>query len=65
MNTVRILLVIIVALVVVIYYPRGVWRELKRLWAQRDWLLRVFVLGVGIYLLVGVYRMYQRGMLPW
>lgn len=63
MNTVRILLVIIVALVVVIYYPRGVWRELKRVWARRDWILRISVVGVSIYLLYGLFRMYQQGML--
>lgn len=62
MNLVRILLVIIVALVVIIYYPRGVWRELKRAWARRDWILRVVVVGVGIYLLYGLFRMYQQGM---
>lgn len=65
MNTVRLLLLILLGVIVILYYPRGVWRELKRLWARRDWILRVGVVGVGIYLLYGLFRMYQQGMLDW
>lgn len=65
MNTLRLLLLILLGVIVIIYFPRGVWRELKRAWARRDWLLRVAVVGVGIYLLYGLFRMYQQGMLDW
>ncbi len=65
MNTLRLLLLILLGVIVIIYFPRGVWREFKRAWARRDWLLRVAVVGVGIYLLYGLFRMYQQGMLDW
>ena len=62
----RTLLLIILAIVIVtVYRPRGVWREVKRLWGQRDYLLRVIVVVVGIYFLYGLYNMYERGMLSW
>jgi hypothetical protein len=42
-----------------------VWREVMRLWGRRDYLLKVVVVIVGIYLLYGLYNMYERGMLSW
>ncbi len=35
------------------------------LWNQRDYILKVVVAVVGIYLLYGFYTMYERGMLKW
>jgi hypothetical protein len=64
------LLLILLIVIITVYRPRGVWREVMRLWGQRDYVLRVTVVVVGIYLLYGLYNMYERGMLsldwyPW
>ena len=59
------LLIILVIVVVTVYRPVGVWRQVMRLWGQRDYALKVTVVVVGIYLLYGLYNMYERGMLTW
>ena len=59
------LLLILLIVIVTVYRPRGVWRELMRVWDQREYLLQVSVVVVGIYLLWGLYNMYERGMLNW
>jgi hypothetical protein len=62
----RTLLVIILVMVVItVYRPVGVWRQVMRLWDRRDYALKVTVVVVGIYLLYGLYNMYERGMLAW
>lgn len=62
----RTLLLIILAIVIItLYRPVGVWREVKRVWARRHYVLRVLVVVLGIYLLYGLYNMYERGMLNW
>lgn len=59
------LLLILLIVIVTVYRPRGVWRELMRVWDQREYVLQVTVVVVGIYLLWGLYNMYERGMLSW
>ena len=59
------LLIILVIVVITVYRPVGVWNQAKRLWGQRDYALKVTVIVVGIYLLYGLYNMYERGMLSW
>ena len=61
MKSLRIVLLLIILLIVVLYRPMGVWSELKRLWARRDYVLGVLVTAVGIYLLYGLYSMYTQG----
>lgn len=56
---------ILVVVIVTVYRPRGVWREVMRLWGRRDYVLRVIVTVMGIYFLYGLYTMYERGMLTW
>lgn len=59
------LLIILVIVVMTVYRPQRVWREVMRIWGRRDYVLRVTVVVVGIYLLYGLYNMYERGMLSW
>ena len=59
------LLIILVIVVVTVYRPQRVWREAMRVWGRRDYVLKVTVVVVGIYLLYGLYNMYERGMLSW
>jgi hypothetical protein len=61
MKGLRLLLLLIVLAIVVLYRPKGVYNELKRLWARQDYVLGVLVFAVGIYLLYGLYTMYTRG----
>jgi len=65
MNSLRFLLLLILFGVLVLYRGRAVWRQLGRAWARRDYVLKVLVTVLGIYLLYGLYGMYQRGMLDW
>ena len=65
MKGLRILLLLIILLILVLYRPLGVWAQLKRLWARADYVLGVLVFGVVVYLIYGLYTMYQRGMLDW
>jgi hypothetical protein len=59
------LLIVLVIVIVTVYRPRGVWRELMRMWGQRDYVLKVIVVVMGIYFLYGLYTMYESGMLSW
>ncbi len=59
------LLIILVVVIATVYRPRGVWRELMRLWGQREYVLKVIVVVMAIYFLYGLYSMYERGMLNW
>jgi hypothetical protein len=53
----------VIVIIVTVYRPRRVWHELMRIWGRRDYVLKVTVVVVGIYLLYGLYNMYERGML--
>ena len=59
------LIIILLFVIITVYRPVGVWRQLMRLWDQREHALKVTVVVVGIYLLYGLYNMYERGMLNW
>lgn len=65
MSTRTFLILILILVILVVYRPRGVWREMMRMWGQREYILKVTVVVVGIYLLYGLYSMYERGMLSW
>jgi hypothetical protein len=58
-----ILVIILVIVMMTASRPRMVWRQVMRVWNQRDYTLKVIVLVVGIYFLYGLYNMYERGML--
>jgi hypothetical protein len=58
-----ILVIILVIVMMTASRPRMVWRQVMRVWNQRDYTLKVIVIVVGIYFLYGLYNMYERGML--
>ena len=64
MNLRRILILIIVLILIAAFKPVTVWSEFKRIWDHREFILRVLVILVGIYLLYGLYSMYTQGMSP-
>ncbi len=65
MNSVRILLLLTIIVLLALTRGKHVWRQLRRAWARRDYVLKVLVSVLGIYFLYGLYGMYQRGMLDW
>jgi hypothetical protein len=60
-NSIRILLVLVVLVLLFLRRPKGMIRQARRLWARRDYMLGVIVFGVLVYLVIGVYRMYEKG----
>jgi hypothetical protein len=65
MNSLRILLLLIIVVILMLTRGQDLWRQMRRAWARRDYVLKVVVTVLGIYLLYGLYGMYQRGMLDW
>ncbi len=60
----KLLVVILILALVFMLRPKGVWGEAKRSWEQRNRILRVLVVMIGVYLVYGLYKMYQAGMIP-
>lgn len=58
-------LLVVLLFLILLVKPGKLWAEMKRIWSQRDIILRLLVLIVGLYFLYGVYRLYSQGMLPW
>lgn len=65
MNARRIFFLLVIIFILLWFKPSTLWAELKRSWRQREWMLKVLVVIIGLYLLYGVYNMYKRGMLDW
>lgn len=60
----KLLVVLMIVALIVMLRPTGVWGEAKRSWEQRNRILRVLIVVIGIYLVYGIYSMYRRGMIP-
>lgn len=41
--------------------PRGLWKEFRRIWSQRERVLRMLVVVIGLYLIYGIYTIYAQG----
>lgn len=65
MNSLRFLLLLTIVVILLFTRGRPLLRQIRRAWARRDYVLKVTVMVLGIYLLYGLYGMYQRGMLDW
>lgn len=61
MNFRRLTIVLIIILLITIFRPVGVWRELKRMWDQRETITRILTVLIVAYLLYGIYRLYADG----
>jgi hypothetical protein len=60
----KLLVVLLILALVFMLRPKGMWGEAKRSWEQRNRILRVLVVIIAFYLVYGVFKMYQQGMLP-
>ncbi|MCE7988623.1 MAG: hypothetical protein DYG89_46295 [Caldilinea sp. CFX5] len=61
MNVRRLVIFLIIILLLAIFRPSGVWRELKRIWEQRETITRILTVLVLVYLAYGIYRLYSDG----
>ena len=60
----RILFLFLILLGMIWFFkPANVWSEARRMWAQRELLLRTLVVIIVLYLLYGIYELYQQGWL--
>ena len=57
----RLVTFLIIILLVAIFRPSGFWRELKRIWEQREVITRILTTLVLVYLAYGIYRLYSEG----
>ena len=65
MNAQRIFVWLLILFVILVLRPAGVWRELKNIWRQREFIIRVLITLVGFYFLYGLYSLYKDGGLDW
>ncbi len=65
MSLSRIFWLLVLLLLILIFKPSGLWKEMKRIWAQRELVLRILVTVIVLYFLYGLYSLYARGMTPW
>lgn len=63
MNFRRFVTVLIIILLISIFRPSGFWRELQRIWAQRETITRILTVLVLSYLAYGIYQLYSEGWL--
>lgn len=61
MNVRRLVIFLIIILLLALFRPSGVWRELKRIWEQRETITRILTVLVLAYLAYGIYRLYTDG----
>jgi len=61
MNLRRLVTFIIIILLIAIFRPSGFWRELKRIWDQRELITRVLTTLILLYLVYGLYELYTQG----
>jgi branched-subunit amino acid transport protein len=61
MNLRRILTFVVIILLFAIFRPTGFWKELQRLWEQRETITRLLFFLVVAYLSYGLYELYQEG----
>jgi hypothetical protein len=63
MKTRTLFLLLIILGLIWLFKPANAWAEARRMWAQRELMLRTLVVVIVLYLLYGVYELYQRGWL--
>ncbi len=51
------LLLLLLVVFLFVARPSSAWSEMKRSWARREWIVTVFLILVGGYLLYGLFTM--------
>ena len=65
MNAQRIFIWLLILFVILVLRPASVWKELKNIWRQRDFIMKVLFALVAGYFIYGVYSLYIQGKLNW
>jgi hypothetical protein len=65
MNARRTFLLLLILLLVFFMRPGTMWQEGKRMWSQRELIVRLLVFMIGLYFAYGLYELYTRGWLDW
>ena len=65
MHAERIFVWILLLFVILVLRPKGLWRELKNIWRQREFILRVLITIVSLYFLYGLYMLYNEWKFSW
>lgn len=53
-------ILLLILIVAVLAKPSGTWKELKRIWSQKDWLLQVLAVVISAYFIYGLYRWFSQ-----
>lgn len=51
-------LLLLIVVFLALARPGSTWKEMKRSWARREWIVTVLLIAVGGYLLYGLYTFY-------
>lgn len=66
MSSRRILIYLVIALLILAAMrPRETWRQAQQMWSQRNYVMAIVVTTIVVYLIYGLYQMYQQGYFPW
>ncbi len=63
MNLRRIVTFVIIILLFAIFRPFGFWKEVQRIWDQRETITRLLFYLVIAYLIYGIYELYRNGLI--
>lgn len=63
MKTRTLFLLLVLVVLIWLFKPAQVWGEARRMWRQRELMLKVLVAMIVLYLLYGVYELYEQGWL--
>lgn len=65
MNAQRIFVWLLILFLILALRPAGIWKEMKNIWRQREFIIRVLFALVAGYFIYGVYSLYVQGKLSW
>jgi hypothetical protein len=55
----RLLVLLALIILLLLLKPRWLWRELNRIWSQRETIIRLLMIVIAVYLLYGVYTIWM------
>jgi hypothetical protein len=61
MKTRFLIYLLLILLLLWLFKPARVWSEAKRMWSQRELMVRTLVVLIVLYFVYGLYSLYQQG----
>lgn len=65
MTAQRIFLWLVLLFIILVFRPKGIWREIQNIWRRREFIIRVLITFVSLYFLYGLYMLYSQWKLSW